>query len=737
MSQNIQIGTRKRSRANMNNSTTTGPANNTSSNKTFLDNFEETRTNKLLDEMFARQNSFLTDNLRNSLDLNQADNPLRPRQHQHQLFLDNENAIELDEEPRIINTTINNSNNHNSSRVDEDADDDIIFIKEQPIQFSSPLILPSSSSINNNNNIVTSNNPGCGTAVTSNSTYITTPKKFKKQRTISLPQLPLSKLSYQSNYFNVPDQTNAIVPRVTQTENELLHLTGSCAKTLEGNKAVNLTIAHSTSPFSNPPAQIASLPQSNLKKQIGSSLRKFTSNGSSESASSNKSNFKTDKDGHYVYQENDIFGSGGRFVVKDLLGQGTFGKVLKCIDNKYEPNYVAVKVIRAVDRYREAAKTELRILQTILNNDPQGQFQCLLLRECFDYKNHICLVTDLYGRSIYDFMCSNGIARFPGSHIQAIARQLIRSVCFLHDLGIIHTDLKPENILICDETHIAQKLPLKTVQSLSKRRREASKGKRKILKNPEIKIIDFGSAIFHYEYHPPVISTRHYRAPEIVLGLGWSFPCDIWSIACVLVELVIGESLYPIHENLEHMAMMQRINGTPFPTDIIDKMFYKSKHKLGNSPSDLNSTVIKHFDRKTSSLQWPEKNKRGDTITTEKSMKRVLQSCDRLDIYISKVLKQDYGDSLSINWNLPPEKNWSLINSKLAWKRQTHSSSSSTTDKLDKETFLFWYWFIDLLRKMFEFDPTKRITAKDALDHEWFNLGILDDGIATYNNTQG
>lgn len=142
--------------------------------------------------------------------------------------------------------------------MDEDADDDIIFIKEQPIQFSSPLILPSSSSINNNNNIVTSNNPGCGTAVTSNSTYITTPKKFKKQRTISLPQLPLSKLSYQSNYFNVPDQTNAIVPRVTQTENELLHLTGSCAKTLEGNKAVNLTIAHSTSPFYNPPAQIAS-----------------------------------------------------------------------------------------------------------------------------------------------------------------------------------------------------------------------------------------------------------------------------------------------------------------------------------------------------------------------------------------------------------------------------------------------------------------------------------------------
>lgn len=558
--------------------------------------------------------------------------------------------------------------------------------------------------------------------------------RYKKQRTVSLPQLPHSRLSYtyylngnadttqnhDSSYThygsvlgdipsNVHFSNNGSIssgsrrnnnnnsissagsmlitpPIRVQNDDELLHLTGSSSKTLEGNRGVQLKVAHSVSPMTVSNNEVVNSSNNysgfkqNFRRLLPNSTQDndfFAQNGANRRASGGAATsrdrrrgsvkhvpdnapniyFKTDKDGHYIYQENDIFGSNGQFIVRELLGQGTFGKVLKCIDTASPNNkYVAVKVIKAVDRYREAAKTELRVLSTILEHDPTGQFQCLLLRDCFDYKNHICLVTDLYGRSVYDFMCSNGIARFPGSHIQAIARQLIRSVCFLHDMGIIHTDLKPENILLVDESYVEYDLPQHIIDSMSNRRRLASNGKRKILTNPEIKIIDFGSAVFHKEYHPPVISTRHYRAPEIVLGLGWSFPCDVWSIACVLVELVIGESLYPIHENLEHMAMMQRINGTPFPTKLIDKMFYKVRHKLGNLPSDLNTTVVRHFNRQSLTLQWPEKNKRGEIVTTEKSMKRVMETCDRLDIYISRILKQDYGERLSVNWNLSDRK---------------------------------------------------------------------------------
>lgn len=39
-----------------------------------------------------------------------------------------------------------------------------------------------------------------------------------------------------------------------------------------------------------------------------------------------------------------------------------------------------------------------------------------------------------------------------------------------------------------------------------------------MLYNCEIRLIDFGSATFEREYHSTVVSTRHYRAPEIILG---------------------------------------------------------------------------------------------------------------------------------------------------------------------------------------------------------------------------
>lgn len=558
-----------------------------------------------------------------------------------------------------------------------------------------------------------------------NSVNYTSAKKVKKQRTVSLPQLPHARLLYE------PRNTD----RRTQNDDELLHVSGTTTQTVDGNKLIKLPLIRSLSPVpvadfrlgknggmqNNNQDQNFDISNSASKSpsRFTKILKKSPLLGSHQDKLRSMDRFKTDEEGHYVYQENDIFAK-NRFQAMQLLGQGTFGKVVKCKDYLNDIT-VAVKIIRAVDRYRQAAKTELRVLQTIKENDRSGQYQCLLLREFFDYKNHICLVTDLYGRSVYDFMTNNGYARFPGSHVQAIGKQLVRSVCFLHDLGIIHTDLKPENILICDETCVEQSLPMEIIDSLTERRKLASGGKRKILINPEVKLIDFGSAVFHNEYHPPVVSTRHYRAPEIVLGLGWSFPCDIWSIACVLVELVTGESLYPIHENTEHMAMMQRINNEKFPKKMVEKMFFKVENKYGSIPTDLQTSVVKYFDRQTGELRWPLRNSKGQVITKEKSWKRILATCDRLDVFISKKLQMDYGSWLEIHWDMQLEDNWRLILSKNIDSRN-----------IDKNVFMFWYYFVDLCRKMFEFDPTKRITAKEVIEHEWFNIGILDEGISHY-----
>jgi dual specificity protein kinase CLK2/3 len=82
------------------------------------------------------------------------------------------------------------------------------------------------------------------------------------------------------------------------------------------------------------------------------------------------------------------------------------------------------------------------------------------------------------------------------------------------------------------------------------------------VKNTDIRLIDFGSATFDHEHHSTIVSTRHYRAPEVILELGWAQPCDVWSIGCIMFELYLGITLFQTHDNREHLAMMERILGT-------------------------------------------------------------------------------------------------------------------------------------------------------------------------------
>lgn len=105
---------------------------------------------------------------------------------------------------------------------------------------------------------------------------------------------------------------------------------------------------------------------------------------------------------------------------------------------------------------------------------------------------------------------------------------------------------------------------------------------RKVLLNPEIRLIDFGSATFDDEYHSSVVSTRHYRAPEIILNLGWSYPCDIWSIGCILVEFFTGDALFQTHDNLEHLAMMEAVCAGKLDKHLVRQVLSKDRGQSRN-----------------------------------------------------------------------------------------------------------------------------------------------------------
>jgi CDC-like kinase len=120
------------------------------------------------------------------------------------------------------------------------------------------------------------------------------------------------------------------------------------------------------------------------------------------------------------------------------------------------------------------------------------------------------------------------------------------------------------------------------------------------LAKTDIHVTGFGAATFENGYHMPIVSTRLYRAPEVILHLGWGHPCDMWSIGCILFELYIGKApLFHTDDDLEHLVMMEKTLG-PFP----------SKMVMGSRHNSRQLGMQQCFDRKGAVL-WQEKAKEG------------------------------------------------------------------------------------------------------------------------------
>lgn len=257
-------------------------------------------------------------------------------------------------------------------------------------------------------------------------------------------------------------------------------------------------------------------------------------------------------------------GTANRYEVLKLLGDGTFGRVLLCKD-KVAKKEVAVKVIRDVKRYAENAKIEADILDDIKAADPDGhRTRSAILHTHFTFNRHFCLVFDVAGLSLYDFLKENNFRGFWLKDIQHIAEQSMEALGFLHSrLQMTHTDLKPENILLATTEPPANCDFPREAAWQEKNKASAKKSGQKYLRprSSEIKLIDFGNATYEDEHHSSIINTRQYRGPEVILSLGWNDRSDVWSMGCILMELYTGELLFGTHENLEHLALMERSLG--------------------------------------------------------------------------------------------------------------------------------------------------------------------------------
>jgi len=279
-----------------------------------------------------------------------------------------------------------------------------------------------------------------------------------------------------------------------------------------------------------------------------------------------------DDEGHLVYKPGDLLQ--GRYEVKGDLGEGTFGKVVKVMD-RYEHRTVALKIIKNVPKYRDAAKLEINVLSKLGKYDPSGKYQCVGMLDYFDFHGHMCIAFEMLGKSVFDFLKENNYHPYPMEQVRQMSYELCHAVNFLHKNRVTHTDLKPENILFRNSAF------------------DEKDGVR-IVRNAEIRLIDFGSATFNHEHHSLIVSTRHYRAPEVIMEIGWAQPCDVWSIGCIVFEMALGKTVFQTHENREHLAMMERVVGR-FPTRMADrsKVKYFRRGVLDWDPGSVNGQFVK------------------------------------------------------------------------------------------------------------------------------------------------
>lgn len=89
------------------------------------------------------------------------------------------------------------------------------------------------------------------------------------------------------------------------------------------------------------------------------------------------------------------------------------------------------------------------------------------------------------------------------------------------------------------------------------------------VQNCETALTDFGNSYFYKKRTKNEIQDRLYRAPEVILDLNYKYTCDIWSVCCVVFELLTGFNLFdpdnvPLNADIHHLFLLEKTLG-PIP----------------------------------------------------------------------------------------------------------------------------------------------------------------------------
>jgi len=231
-----------------------------------------------------------------------------------------------------------------------------------------------------------------------------------------------------------------------------------------------------------------------------------------------------------------------RYDVVQKLGKGAYGIVWKCTDKKTTETVALKKIFDAFQNATDAQRTfrEIMFLQELSDHE-----NIITLKDVFKAENDrdIYLVFVFMETDLHAVIRANIL---EDVHKRYVVYQLLKAMKYMHTGNVLHRDMKPSNVLLNSEC--------------------------------KVKVADFGLARSielsdEKGKQPPVltdyVATRWYRAPEILLGsTKYTKGVDMWSIGCILGELLGGKPLFPGTSTMNQLDRIIEVVGFPSKEDI-------------------------------------------------------------------------------------------------------------------------------------------------------------------------
>ncbi|MBN3312203.1 MK08B kinase, partial [Atractosteus spatula] len=195
------------------------------------------------------------------------------------------------------------------------------------------------------------------------------------------------------------------------------------------------------------------------------------------------------------------------------IGSGAQGIVCSAYDHILERNVAIKKLSRPFQNQTHAKRAyrELVLMKCVNHKNIIGLLNVFTPQKSLEEFQDVYLVMELMDANL----CQVIQMELDHERLSYLLYQMLCGIKHLHSAGIIHRDLKPSNIVVKSDC--------------------------------TLKILDFGLARTAATglLMTPYVVTRYYRAPEVILGMGYQANVDIWSVGCIMAEMVRHKILFP------------------------------------------------------------------------------------------------------------------------------------------------------------------------------------------------